>query len=77
MPREQSQATASNTPTDPFAAAQLRGIIMGFRLTLLIHVAAKLELADRFAREPRTAEQLAREVGADAEALRRVLRALS
>jgi hypothetical protein len=64
-------------PDDPFAAAQLRGLIMGFRLTLLIHVAAKLGLADQLGETPRTAEHLARGVGADPESLKRVLRALA
>ncbi|MDQ3776927.1 MAG: hypothetical protein M3461_22555 [Pseudomonadota bacterium] len=44
---------SSSTPADPFAAAhQLRGLIMGFRVTLLIHVAAKLRLADHLAEGP-------------------------
>jgi ubiquinone/menaquinone biosynthesis C-methylase UbiE len=48
----------------------------GFRVTQLLHVAARLNLADRLADEPQAAAALARTVGADESALRRVLRAL-
>ena len=56
---------------------QLRDMIMGFRATQLLYVAAKLHLADHLADEPRAADALARTVGADESALRRVLRALA
>jgi SAM-dependent methyltransferase len=58
------------------AAVRLRDMIMGFRLTQLLYVAATLHLADRLADAPHTAASLARTVGADESALRRVLRAL-
>ena len=45
--------------------------------TQLLHVAARLEIADRLAGGPRGAAELARETGADADALFRVLRALA
>jgi O-methyltransferase domain/Dimerisation domain len=77
QPQQKDPASSGGTPSDPFAAAQLRGLIMGFRVTLLIHVAAKLRLADHLAEEPRAPELLARDVGADPDALRRVLRALA
>lgn len=55
----------------------LRERIMGFRATQMIYVAARLGLADRLAEGARTPEELAHLVGADAEALHRLLRALA
>lgn len=55
----------------------LRQLIMGFRITQLIHVAAKLDLADHLARKPQTAGDLAPLVKADPAALYRLLRALA
>lgn len=59
------------------AAARLRDMIMGFRVTQLLYVAARLHLADHLADTPQPATELARLVGADEAALRRVLRALA
>ena len=59
------------------AADLLRERIMGFRATQMIHVAAKLGLADRLAWGPRRAADLAASVGAEPQALHRLLRALS
>jgi SAM-dependent methyltransferase len=59
------------------AAARLREMIMGFRMTQLLYVAAKLDLADHLASAPQNADRLARNVGADAPSLRRLLRALA
>ena len=56
---------------------RLRQLIMGFRVTQLIYVAAKLELSKHLARGPQTAQELAPMVGADAGALYRLLRALA
>ncbi len=56
---------------------RLRDLIMGFRTTQMIHVAAKLGLADRLAAGPRPVAELAAMVGADAQALHRLLRALA
>ena len=53
----------------------LRDRIMGFRTTQMIHVAAKLGLADRLAAGPRSADDLAAAVGAEPQALHRLLRA--
>ena len=50
---------------------------MGFRHTQLIHVAAKLGIADLLAAQPRTAEELAAKCDCVPSALYRVLRALS
>jgi hypothetical protein len=58
------------------AEVRLRQMIMGFRATQMLHVAAKLNLADHLAKGPHTAEQLAISLGADPSALRRVMRAL-
>ena len=55
----------------------LREQIMGFRATQMIHVAAKLGLADQLAAGPRPVEDLAAAVGAEPQALRRLLRALA
>jgi hypothetical protein len=56
---------------------RLRQLIMGFRVTQLIYVAAKLGIADHLAQGPRTTDDLASVVGADAGALYRLLRALA
>ena len=59
------------------AAARLREMIMGFRVTQMLYVFAKLNLADHLANQPQTAERLAVSVGANPAALRRVMRALT
>src|SRR5690349_151190 len=65
------------TPTPPSAGHTLRELIMGFRATQLLHVAARLGLADHLAEGPRTPEALAEAVGAEPRALARVLAALA
>jgi SAM-dependent methyltransferase len=55
----------------------LRQFIMGFRLTQLIYVAAKLRLADHLQAQPQRPDRLAETVGADPHALYRLLRALA
>ncbi len=57
--------------------SRLRQLIMGFRVTQLIYVAAKLDLADHLARGPLTARELASSLGVDTGALYRLLRALA
>ena len=64
-------------PADVSAAATLRQLIMGFRVTKLIHVAAKLGLADHLEHGPQTPQALAQAVGAEPQALYRLLRALA
>jgi hypothetical protein len=59
------------------AAVTLRQLIMGFRVTQLICVAAKLGLADQLQQGPQTPQQLAHAVGAEPQALYRLLRALA
>jgi hypothetical protein len=62
---------------DALPATTLRQFIMGFRTTQLIYVAAKLGLADYLEQEPQTPRQLAQAVGAEPQALYRLLRALA
>jgi hypothetical protein len=68
-----------NEPTkaDSADAAALRQLIMGFRASQMIHVAAKLGLADQLESGPQTAEVLARAVRAAPRPLYRLLRALA
>src|SRR3712207_5293414 len=61
----------------PEITRTMRQLIMGFRNTQLVYVAAKLGLADRIAEQPRTAAEVAAEVNAHPGALYRVLRALT
>jgi hypothetical protein len=64
--------------TDPAALrGELAGRIMGFMLSQAVYVAAVLGIADRVAEGPRPVDELARESGADADALHRVLRLLA
>lgn len=56
---------------------RLRERIMGFRTTQMIHVAAKLGLADHLAAGPRPVAELAAMAGAEPQALHRLLRALA
>jgi hypothetical protein len=55
----------------------LLNLIIGYWVSRLIYVAAKLELADRLTEGPRTVEGLAMAAGVQARALYRVLRALA
>jgi hypothetical protein len=68
-------ARVRDRPSKP--AETLWQLIMGFRATQLIHVAAKLGLADHLRQGPRTPAQLAEAVGAEPQALHRLLRALA
>ncbi len=54
----------------------LDALLSGYRLTQLMHVVAKLGVPDQLARRPQTVEELALAVGANADALHRVVRAL-
>jgi SAM-dependent methyltransferase len=65
------------TKVDSADAAALRQLIMGFRASQMIYVAAKLGIADHLAAGPQTAEVLARAVGAAPRPLYRLLRALA
>lgn len=64
-------------PSEHHLREVLREQIMGFRTTQMIHVAAKLGLADLLAAGPRPVDDLAADAGAEPQALRRLLRALA
>ena len=64
-------------PDEGAIRAELAGRIMGFMLSQAVYVAAELAVADRLADATRPVEELAREAGADAEALYRLLRLLA
>ena len=57
--------------------AVMLNLIIGYWVSRLIYVAAKLELADHLNDGPRTVEELAMAAGVQAPALYRVLRALA
>ena len=59
------------------SASALRRLILGLRTTQLIAVAAQLGIADALHETPRSATELADELCVDADALRRLLRALA
>jgi ubiquinone/menaquinone biosynthesis C-methylase UbiE len=61
-------------PPPPVALLQLA---TGYMVSQAVYVAAKLGLADLVAAGPRQASELAKEVGANASALRRLLRMLA
>jgi hypothetical protein len=58
-------------------SADLIGLLSGFRSSQAIHVAASLGIPDLLADGPRQSGDLAREAGADPDALYRLLRALA
>ena len=62
----------TNSP-DP----QLLQMLMGFRITQLLHVAATLGVADALAKGEKSAVELAADFSCDAESLYRLLRALA
>ena len=71
-PIEPHGTSGADTP-----ATRLRDLIAGFVLSRAIYAAASFEVADLVAKSPTDAQTLARERGADANALYRVLRALA
>jgi hypothetical protein len=64
-------------PDAPDPAVALRHMIMGFRVTQLIYVAAKLGIADHLRLGPQSVDALAGVSGAHPRALYRLLRALA
>ena len=56
---------------------ELRNLVNGYQASQAISVAATLGVADLLAAGPRASDDLARETGADADALYRLLRALA
>jgi SAM-dependent methyltransferase len=67
----------TTTPSAPPPQVVLSQMINGYWVTGSIHAAARLGVADKIAGAPRPVAELAREVGADADALYRLLRALA
>src|SRR5262249_1475802 len=55
----------------------LNSMINGYRLSQMIHVVAKLHVAELLAADPMTIDELASATGAHLESLRRLLRALA
>jgi hypothetical protein len=56
---------------------QMRNLLMGFVVSRALQVAAEFGVADALADGPRDRDALAREVGADADTMSRLLRALA
>lgn len=69
--------TAPSTASMPTHAARVRDMIMGFRATRIVHAAACLDLATHLAEGACSASDLATRVGAEAGALRRLMRAMT
>ena len=68
------QTTVTPTPEDVQRVFQL---MTGHIVASAVNIAARLGLSDRLAAGPRTADDLARETGVNADALYRVMRALA
>src|SRR5262245_50985799 len=70
--------TTDTTPLDRAAAGwQLARLMYGFMTTQMIHVAAKLSIADLLSAGPLTSAEIAAKVGAEPEHLHRLLRGLA
>jgi len=69
-------AKRKGAKTKPLPAVML-DLIVGYWVSKLVHVVAKLGLADLLKGGPKSSAELARAVGADAATLQRVLRALA
>jgi hypothetical protein len=69
--------TEPSDSLDPAALDTARRLLMGFRTTQLIHIAARLALADRLKEGPQDVATLAAATGAHPGALYRLLRALA
>ncbi|MGF1580192.1 MAG: methyltransferase [Gemmataceae bacterium] len=67
----------TNTDNAPPAPVQLLRMMSGYTISQMIHVAAKLDLADRLVTTPKTAEELANETNTHPRSLYRLLRALA
>ena len=66
----------SDRPAEQLGPGILDGALRGYRLTQLVHVVAKLGVPDALIAGPRTAGEIALDVGADPGALHRLLRVL-
>jgi hypothetical protein len=69
--------TPSARPIDRDAQASLMRLTIGYRVSQMLYVVAKLAIADLLAGGPRTCQELARLTDSDAPSLYRVLRALA
>jgi hypothetical protein len=75
-----SQITAAEeeaTQTPPETRARLRELIEGYRMTQMVHVAAKLRIADHLKSGPLTVKELARLTSTHEDSLYRLLRTLA
>ena len=63
--------------SQPTLQDQMARMITGYWVSQMVHVAAKLALADHLADGPRTVEELAESTGTHARSLYRLLRALA
>jgi O-methyltransferase/methyltransferase family protein len=61
----------------PISPQALRDLVNGYRVTQLLYIAAKLEIADLLREGPKTSDELARATGVQGRALYRVMRALA
>src|SRR4051794_26774714 len=62
---------------DETPSGTLRRLVNGYQVSQALHVVATLGVADELADGPRTSDELAEAVGAHADSLYRVLRALA
>jgi hypothetical protein len=72
-----STPLARNIPADLAPPSLMRAILTSSFLVQALHVVATLGVADQLAAGPLTSDELAQRVGAKADPLRRVLRALA
>jgi hypothetical protein len=70
-------SSRSSEQASPEAAAQVRRILSGVRLSQAVSVAASLGIPDVLADGPRTADDVAAAVGGDATTTYRLLRTLA
>jgi hypothetical protein len=72
-----SVSVAPAVQPTPEAVQHVFQLISGHIVASAVNIAARLGLSDRLAGGPRSSDQLAQEVGVDADALYRVMRALA
>lgn len=77
MSDEPTSTAPNEIPPEMQRIRQLQQMLNGYHVTQLLHVAARLGLADRLVSEPLSADELAAATGANADALYRVMRALA
>lgn len=77
IPKGQEVPNKENGHSQSSITSSLRELIMGFRATQIISVAAKLNLAEYLKNGPKTAEQLSEIIHTNPRGLHRLLRALT